>query len=89
MENGPQLFCDWLEKNGKAKNFVTYPRFGTARFDIVVNGRDIPIECVMPRRETYNNGPRKPDSIEYASLEGRMHREEIFVVMLYIRTWKL
>lgn len=83
LENGPQLFCDWLEKNGKAKNFVTYPRFGTARFDIVVDGRDIPIECVMPRRETYNNGPRKPDSVEYASLKEDAQRRDFCCNALY------
>lgn len=83
LENGPALFCDWLEKEGKAKNFVTYPRFGTARFDIVINGGDIPIECVMPRRETYNNGPRKPDSVEYASLKEDAQRRDFCCNALY------
>jgi len=83
LEDGPKLFCDWLEKEGKAKNFVVYPRFGTSRFDLTINGRDIPIECVMPRRETYNEGPRKPDTIEYASLKEDAERRDFCCNALY------
>lgn len=83
LENGPSLFVDWLKKEGKAENFATFPRFGTARFDIKVDGRLIPIECVMPRKETYNNGPRKPDTIEYASLKEDALRRDFCCNALY------
>ena len=47
LENGHQIFCDWLKGGGLIKDFVIYPRFGTAQFNIE---KEISIECVATRQ---------------------------------------
>jgi poly(A) polymerase len=69
--NGGIEFANWLtQKIGAYKegsNPVTYPRFGTAKFNlkgVAHNGQDLStmdIEAVMPRKEQYTAGSRKPD----------------------------
>ena len=64
-------FADWITKKlgiyRDGSNPVTYPRFGTAKFTLRgikykgENLSDIDIECVMPRKETYTEGDRKPE----------------------------
>lgn len=65
-----KIFDDWLKEIGKIQklytNPVIFPRFGTAKFNlrhIIHNGidlSDMDIECVMPRKEEYRKGSRKP-----------------------------
>src|ERR1035437_8164961 len=65
-----KIFDSWLEKIGSIQklytNPVIFPRFGTAKFNLRhiihndINLSDIDIECVMPRKEEYRNGSRKP-----------------------------
>lgn len=69
--NGGIEFANWITKKiGKYKegsNPITYPRFGTAKFNlrgITHNGQDLSnmdIEAVMPRKEAYTAGSRKPE----------------------------
>lgn len=49
LENGSQIFSEWLKDKQKVRNLVTFPRFGTIKFDLLINGKDIPIECVSRR----------------------------------------
>jgi len=70
-EDGGIRFAEWITKElgiyRKYKNPVVYPRFGTAKFTLrkqKYNGidiSDVDIECVMPRKEVYSKGDRKPD----------------------------
>lgn len=88
MEDGGILFAEWItEKLGiykEGKNPVVYPRFGTAMFTLRKqkhNGQDlsnIQIECVMPRKETYTKGSRKPE-IEQGSLKDDVDRRDFTI----------
>src|ERR1035437_1482064 len=65
-----KIFDSWLEKIGSIQklytNPVIFPRFGTAKFNLRhiihndIDLSDIDIECVMPRKEEYRKGSRKP-----------------------------
>lgn len=68
--NGGIEFANWITKKINAHsegNPVTFPRFGTAKFNlrgVVHNGIDLSemdIEAVMPRKEQYTAGSRKPE----------------------------
>ena len=80
--DGATEFCKYLEKNGLAKDFVVYPRFGTSKFTLI--DPEVPIECVIPRVETYNSGPRKPDSVEYSSIMEDAKRRDFCCNALYL-----
>lgn len=80
--DGASVFCKFLEKNRLAKDFVVYPRFGTAKFTLIETGA--PIECVIPRTETYRDGPRKPDSVEYSSITEDAKRRDFCCNALYL-----
>lgn len=74
LKDGAQLFSDYLKENWShvCSGFTVFPKYGTCKFDL--DGEAI--ECVMPRRESYNNGPRKPDQVEYAGiLEDSLRRD--------------
>lgn len=82
-------FVDFLKKSGLCKNFATYPRFGTARFTITVPGKtssgtfEETIECVMPRKEHYFDGPRKPSDVEKATIAIDASRRDFCCNALY------
>jgi len=68
--NGGIEFANWITKKIGAHsdgNPVTFPRFGTAKFNlrgVIHDGIDLSgmdIEAVMPRKEQYTAGSRKPD----------------------------
>ena len=69
--NGGIEFANWLTKKigayKEGSNPVTFPRFGTAKFNlngVVYDGidlSDMDIEAVMPRKEQYTAGSRKPE----------------------------
>lgn len=64
MENGATEFITYLKENWPdvCSGFTMFPVYGTAKFDLL--GEQV--ECVMPRTETYHEGPRKPDHVSYA-----------------------
>lgn len=80
-------FANWICKLlgiYSQANPVTFPRFGTAKFNlrgINHNGVDlskIDIECVMPRTEKYTDGSRKPD-VEHGTLQQDAERRDFTV----------
>lgn len=87
LENGAVVFCDWLkqERQDICSDFVVYPRFGTSKFSLRLStGKVLPIECVMPRTEAYNDGPRKPSETKYTSLEQDALRRDFCCNALYL-----
>lgn len=86
--NGGILFAEWITKKlgiyREESNPITYPRFGTAMFTLRkmnYEGEDISdveIECVMPRKETYEEGNRKPD-VSSGDLGDDVHRRDFTV----------
>ena len=84
VPDGGILFAEWFTKKlgiHTKGNPVIYPRFGTAKFNLrrqKHNGMDlsdIDIECVMPRKEKYNVGDRKPD-VEQGTLKDDVDRRD-------------
>ena len=81
-------FANWITKKiGKHKegaNPVTFPRFGTAKFNllgVIHNGvdlSDMDIEAVMPRKEQYTAGSRKPD-VSQGELKDDVERRDFTV----------
>ncbi len=86
--NGGIEFANWITKKigvfKDGSNPVTFPRFGTAKFNlfgVVHNGvdlSDMDIEAVMPRKEQYTAGSRKPD-VSQGELEDDVHRRDFTV----------
>lgn len=86
--NGGILFADWITKKlgiyVDGKNPVVYPRFGTAMFTlrkIKHDGVDISfveIECVMPRKEEYLKGNRKP-IVSQGTLKDDVNRRDFTI----------
>lgn len=81
-ENGTSEFIEYLKQNHSdiCSGFVVYERYGTAKFTF---NNKIDIECVIPRTETYNSGPRKPDQVKYTSLEQDAKRRDFCCNALY------
>lgn len=86
LDNGAEEFCKFLKKNypEECKNFVEYPRFGTSKFTLQTRIFKIEIECVMPRVESYNTGPRKPSQVSYSSIEMDALRRDFCCNALYV-----
>lgn len=81
-------FTDFLKKSApNCTNFATYPRFGTSKFTLsMVSGsitRTEEIECVMPRKEHYFEGPRKPSTVEKTTIEEDALRRDFCCNALY------
>lgn len=85
--NGGIDFANWITTKIGAHsegNPVTFPRFGTAKFNlrgITHNGIDISdmdIEAVMPRKEQYTAGSRKPD-VSVGELKDDVERRDFTV----------
>lgn len=85
--DGATVFCDYLKKNHSSccSGFVVYPKYGTSKFSLHLdNGEEVDIECVMPRTETYNSGPRKPDQVKYTTLQEDAKRRDFCCNALYL-----
>lgn len=86
--NGGIDFAVWVTKKAgtykDGSNPVIFPRFGTAKFDfhgIIHNGVDLTgmdIEAVMPRKEEYTAGSRKPD-VSQGELKDDVERRDFTV----------
>ena len=81
LENGATEFTDYLKQEwgDVCSGFTVFPKYGTAKFDLL--GEQV--ECVMPRRESYNTGPRKPDQVEYAGILEDSRRRDFCCNALY------
>ena len=84
MPDGATIFCKDLEEKNLIKDVVVYPRFGTSKFTLSVNKKEISIECVMPRTESYMDGPRKPDQVKYTTLYEDSIRRDFCCNALYM-----
>jgi poly(A) polymerase len=86
--DGGIAFANWITKklgvHKDGSNPVTFPRFGTAKFNfpgVVHNGVDIgdlDIEAVMPRKEQYANDSRKP-TVSAGTLADDVERRDFTV----------
>lgn len=94
LPDGAHKFVEFLKKEYPTVcvDFVEYPRYGTAKFTLKFamtkqNGspwiREIPVECVEPRREEYLDGPRKPSKVYSASIEDDAKRRDFCCNALY------
>lgn len=79
--NGGILFAEWMTKKYGLHSPITFPTFGTAKFDlngITYKGMDlsgIDIECVMARGEKYTTGSRKPE-VHFGGLKADIERRD-------------
>lgn len=86
--NGGIDFANWITKKvgvfKDGSNPVTFPRFGTSKFNfngVSHNGIDLSgmdIESVMPRKEQYTAGSRKPD-VSQGELKDDVERRDFTV----------
>lgn len=83
--DGGLKFAKWMTNTygDTCKNLVLYPRFGTSKFTININGENVDIECVMPRGEKYEENSRKPLEVKYVSLKEDALRRDFTVNALY------
>lgn len=82
--DGTDLFIEFLKDKSECSGFVTYNRFKTGKFTLDIgNDTKIDIECVVPRIETYNQGPRKPDSVKQTTIEEDAIRRDFCCNALY------
>lgn len=84
--DGVNLFMKYLQDNYSdiCSGFNIFQRYGTSRFSLLVCGEKVDIECVIPRVETYNQGPRKPDSVTQTSIQEDALRRDFCCNALYI-----
>ena len=84
-EDGTSKFIEYLKEHQKelCHGFTVYPKYGTAKFSLKVLNEDVDIECVIPRVESYNDGPRKPDSIKQTTIEEDAVRRDFCCNALY------
>lgn len=85
--DGGIKFANWMVEHypNVCKNLVLYPRFGTSKFTININGdKDVDIECVMPRAEKYEEYSRKPIDVKYCTLVEDAMRRDFTVNALYM-----
>ena len=77
--DGSNLFTEFSkEKHSDICNgFTIFPKFGTSRFTLDLGlFRTYEIECVIPRKESYEGCCRKPNQVEYSSiLEDALRRD--------------
>lgn len=77
---GNTEFVDYLKENysvDEVSGFTVFERYGTSRFTLHLSGdTKVEIECVIPRVESYNSGPRKPDQVKQTDIyEDAMRRD--------------
>ena len=87
---GASKFVEFLKKTipDRISGVVEYSKFGTAKFDFeyqdsILCSHTIQIECVEPRKEEYKDGPRKPSSVQYASIKEDAMRRDFCCNALY------
>ena len=81
---GTDLFVDFLKTKPECSGFVTYNRFKTGKFSLDIGAnKKIDIECVVPRVETYNQGPRKPDTVQQTNITEDASRRDFCCNALY------
>ena len=88
VPNGVELFSNWLKKDYSdiTSGFCEFPRYGTMKFSLHLNdGEIVEVECVIPRVETYNEGPRKPDQIKQSTIQEDALRRDFCCNALYQR----
>src|ERR1035437_3220511 len=79
--DGGILFATWMTIKYNLHPPVTFPTFGTAKFDLknlYHNGIDlsgVDIECVMARGEKYTPGSRKPE-VHFGGLKADIERRD-------------
>lgn len=83
-QDGTDLFIDFLRTKPECSGFVTYNRFKTGKFSLDIGTDEkIDIECVVPRIETYNQGPRKPDTVQQTNITEDAKRRDFCCNALY------
>lgn len=91
-------FVEYLKSNNipGTSGYTVFPRFGTAKFDLKDPASTSftsteQIECVMPRVEEYNSGPRKPSEVKKTTLEVDACRRDFCCNALYkdLKTGKI
>ncbi len=86
VPNGIEEFSKWLKDNfsDSVSGFCEFPRYGTMKFTLHLDtGETSEIECVIPRKETYNSGPRKPDQVTQTTISIDAHRRDFCCNALY------
>lgn len=81
---GTNLFMEFLKTRSECSGFVVYNRFKTGKFVLDLGDSKIDIECVVPRVETYNNGPRKPDNVQQTTISEDAVRRDFCCNALYM-----
>lgn len=83
--DGVNIFLNWLKETHSdiCHGFTTYPRFNTGKFSLVIENDSVDIECVVPRKETYNDGPRKPDTVTQTGISEDAYRRDFCCNALY------
>ncbi len=91
-ENGGIEFSEWITKKlniyKKGSNPIMYPRFGTAKFNLIgikfgeYDLSDVDIEAVMPRSEEYEDKSRKPE-VKFSSIEKDSERRDLTVNSMF------
>lgn len=83
--DGVNVFLDWLKEahSDICRGFTVYPRFNTGKFSLIVGNDSVDIECVVPRKETYNAGPRKPDTVIQTGIDEDAYRRDFCCNALY------
>ena len=85
-QEGSTEFIKYLEKNyprSEVSGFTVFQRYGTSRFTLHLSDGNVEIECVIPRTESYNNGPRKPDQVSQTSIQEDAMRRDFCCNALY------
>lgn len=88
IPDGIEVFSKWLKENFEycVSGFCEFPRYGTMKFLLHLDSGEISeIECVIPRVETYNTGPRKPDQIKQTTIGEDALRRDFCCNALYKR----
>ena len=80
-------FIKYLKENYSKEDvsgFTVFERYGTSRFTLHVGEKEsVEIECVIPRTETYNKGPRKPDQVKQTGIYEDATRRDFCCNALY------
>lgn len=87
---GTDYFIEYLKRmwSDVCFGFAVFPKYGTAKFSVRLEEGDlVDIECVIPRVETYNLGPRKPDSVTQSSISEDAKRRDFCCNALYKNLW--
>lgn len=88
LENGTDKFIEYLKNNYSniCHGFTVYPKYGTAKFILNLDKeglRSVDIECVIPRIEKYEDGPRKPSTVEQTTITEDALRRDFCCNALY------